>query len=118
MATRIVEHGAPARHRREYAETEKAERRLRKNRSSHADRRLHENWLHDIRQKVLQKDARIRSPERPCRQHIFHLLGLQNLGPRKTRISSPSGDDQRENHLANTGTEEGGKGDGEEDSGK
>ena len=82
------------------------------------DGRLHEHRLQNIRQQVAEENARGRSAERARRKNVFHFLRLQNLRAGQARVAGPSGDDQRDNHFANSRTEKRREGDGEKNAGE
>jgi len=64
MAARVIQHGAPARHWREYTETEKAQRRFGEYCSRHPDRGLNKDRLKNIGEKMSQHDPEIGSSQR------------------------------------------------------
>ena len=59
MGTRVVEHVSPARGGRRHPETQEAERRFGQHHSRHADRRLNDQRLQDVRQNVPGEDTQV-----------------------------------------------------------
>ena len=62
------------------------------------------------------QNARVRRAQRARGQHILHFLGLQNLRACQARVAGPAGNDERENHLVESGPEERSKRDGKQNS--
>ena len=116
MAARVVEHRAPARHGREDADAEKAERGLGEDRARHRDGGLHEHRLENIRQKMTREDARVGCAERARGENVLHFLRLQNLRAGEPCVAGPAGDDQGENYFAEPGPEKCGERDGQKNS--
>lgn len=118
MAARVVQHRAPARHRRKYAETEKAERRFGEYCSRHADGGLDKDRLKNIGKQVAQHDPEIGSSQRADSQDEFKLLHFQDLGARQTSVAGPPCDNQRKDDLSDARAEESRKRDSQQDAGK
>ena len=104
MAARVVQHRAPARHRREYAETEKAERRFGEYCSCHADGGLDKDRLKNIGKQVAQHDPEIGSSHRAYSQDEFKLLHFQDLSACQASVPGPPRDNQRKDDLSDART--------------
>ena len=83
MAARVLQHRALARHRREYAQTEKAEHRFGEYCPGHADGGLDKDRLKNIGKQVAQHDPEIGSSHRANSQDEGKLLHFQVLGARR-----------------------------------
>src|SRR5579862_81639 len=103
----VVQHGSPTRGWRRNAETEKAHGGFGQDRSSHADRGLHNDRLNNVRQNVANDDSKIARSQRTRGLHEFSFAGSENLSADKARITDPSSERQREHEIENTGTAEG-----------
>lgn len=118
MAARVVQHRAPARHRREYAETEKAARRFDEYCSCHADGGLDKDRLKNIGKQVAQHGPEIGSSHRANSQDEFKLLHFQDLSARQASVAGPPRDNQRKDDLSDARAEESRKRDSQRDAGK
>ena len=116
MVARVVEHGAPTGRGREHAETQKAERGFCENRAGEADGGLDEDGRQRIGNEVAQENARVRGSERTGREHKLELFDFEGLRAGEARVACPARDHQGQNHFANAGAEECGKGDREQNS--
>src|ERR1700740_3616343 len=103
---------------REDSQTQNTESGFGKDRSGHADGGLDEDRLHDIGQQMARENASVGSAERFCGQDELQFLDLQHLSASETRVAGPTGNDERENHLADPRTKEGGEGNPQKDSRK
>src|SRR6201987_5452903 len=118
MAAGVVEHGAPAGHWGEDAYAEETQRGFGEDGAGHGDGGLDQHRLQDIRGKMTQQNACVRSTERAGGEDVFHFFGLQNLCAGEACIACPSGDHESENYFAEARAEECCERNGEQDSGE
>jgi len=114
----VIEHGAPTGHGGEDADAEKTEGGFGEDGAGHGDGGLDEDGLKDVGNEMAEENAKVGGAERAGGEDEFRFADLENLGAGETRVAGPSGDDEGEDDFADARAEEGGKGNGEKNSGK
>ena len=89
VGTASVDHRAPARRGRLEAQAEETERRLRENRRSHAERRLHGYGGKRSGDDMSQQDAPYRRAHRARRLDELEFTRAQQLTTYQPRVSDP-----------------------------
>ena len=103
---RVIEHRTPARRRRRHAQSQKAHRRFRQDRARHADRRLHDHRLNNVRQNVARDDPYIARAHGPRAFHKFPLPHRQNLRAHQPGIPHPPANRERQDKVEQSRPEE------------
>src|SRR5450432_179764 len=118
MNSGVVEHRAPARRRRRYAEAEETHGSLRQNCAGNADGTLHNDWLHDVGEDVAENDSQVARAQSPRGLDEFPFANRQDLGAHQPGIADPSAERQSENQVEQARAAEGYESDGQQDSGE
>src|SRR6185295_6796647 len=114
MIATVIEHTSPTRCRRGDAETEKTQRRFRKDRSGHSDAGLDQNGLNDVRQNMTYENSRTGCAQRSSSFDELECLDLEDLAPGQSRITHPADAGQRKNQSIETRAEKSHEGDRQE----
>src|SRR5271170_6362128 len=118
MRAAVVEHRSPAGRRRRHAESEEAHGGFGENGSGHADRRLHDHGLNDVRQNVTDDDAQVARSESACRFDELALARGEDLSAHQAGVADPASERERENEIEDTGAAEGYERNRKQDSGE
>src|SRR6202521_2972249 len=106
MGAAVVEHGAPTRRWRRHAESKETHGGFGENGSSHADRRLHDYRLNNIREHVTHDNAQIACAERARRFNKFAFACGKDLSADQAGVADPSSKRERENEVKDAGSAE------------
>src|SRR5450631_3360004 len=118
MRAAIIQHCSPRGRRRWHAKSQETHGGFGEDRTRHADRRLNNYRLNNVRQNVADKNSEITCAEGPRRFHIFFFPRGQHLRPYQACVADPSAERKRENQVENPRATKRDKGNRDQDSRK